>query len=205
MLGCTAPVTVSLPGPRDRAGRSRRRPDRAFNEDRAIHTCHAAGSACDGAQNVRAGSCRVRIERDHLAPWIRLDHRDQHFRTDAQRAADERVLGKSGRRAEVGIDICAKPPLVQRDPNLLAELTHRLQRTQRDRAAIRQRAIRAHQGHRAAVGAIAQQRRQRGIINRKSVPGRGFHVHDQVGRRWIDRRQPGPRRSAAARLGGVLA
>jgi hypothetical protein len=96
------------------------------------------------AQHFRVVPARVRVERDHLAARVPLQHRHYGPGADPQLTPDQTVLTKTTRR-EVEVDVGAEAPLVDRDADLLFDLPDGLEADQRDRPAVGHRAVRAHE------------------------------------------------------------
>ena len=83
--------------------------------------------------------------------------------------ADESVLGEAGRGSEVQVHVRAEAPLVERGADLLPELARRLDREQRDRAAVGQGPIGAHQSEAVAFAhARGEHAGQRGVVERRA-------------------------------------
>jgi hypothetical protein len=116
----------------------------------------------------------VGIERDHHAARITLENRNDYFRSEPERAADELVLGKRGNFGKIEVDVGAEPALMDRQRRVAPKLSRGLDGEKRQRPAISDSALRAEKGELMPVIGLEDLRAKKaGSGNRENRRWRG--------------------------------
>ncbi len=97
-----------------------------FDKDRSVDSSQTTVTPSHFLQDLWVHLGGIRVKSDHLAPGVPLDDRDLHSRSDPKSPADKIVLPEALSGLKVHIDICPKPPRIDRLVDLVAKLTNGL-------------------------------------------------------------------------------